>query len=179
MITSREELIEYLEADRMALGRNGVCMPWDRVWKYEKALRKCEYYYNTNRKIRHLFARYIKYKLECKTGLEIPLNSFGKGLSIAHAGPIIVHGAVRVGEHCRIHVGVNIGTAAGKHDDCPTIGNNVYIGPGAKIFGKISIADDIAIGANAVVNKSFEEPCVAIAGIPAKVINHDGSKGLL
>ena len=47
----------------------------------------------------------------------------------------------------------------------------MYIAPGAKIFGNIRIPDNTAIGANAVVNKSFEEENTIIAGIPAKVIN--------
>nr|WP_292372222.1 hypothetical protein [Methanosarcina sp. UBA411] len=59
------------------------------------------------------------------------------------------------------------------------MGNNVYIGPGAKIFGNITIADDIAIGANSVVNKSFYEKGISIAGVPAKKINNKGTNGIL
>ena len=59
------------------------------------------------------------------------------------------------------------------------LGNNVYIGPGAKIFGDIKIADGIAIGANSVVNKSFTEPNIGIAGVPAQKINDKGSEKLV
>ena len=52
----------------------------------------------------------------------------------------------------------------------PLIGNYVWIGPGAKLFGKIVIADYCTIGANAVVNKNFDIPHSVIAGCPAKVI---------
>lgn len=55
-------------------------------------------------------------------------------------------------------------------DDAPTIGNNVEIGFGAVIIGKIKIADGIKIGANSVVTKSFLEPNITIAGVPAKKI---------
>ena len=55
------------------------------------------------------------------------------------------------------------------------IGDNVWIGPGAKIFGKIFIADNIAIGANSVVNRSFAEQNITIAGIPAKKIKDSGN----
>ena len=48
------------------------------------------------------------------------------------------------------------------------IGDNVYLGPGAKLFGKITIADGCAIGAGAVVTKSFITPNMAIAGNPAR-----------
>ena len=54
----------------------------------------------------------------------------------------------------------------------PHLGNNVDIGYGAVLIGDITIADDIKIGANAVVNKSFTEPGVTIAGVPAKVVKH-------
>lgn len=111
-------------------------------------------------------------------GFEIPLNCFGKGLSIAHLGPIVVNGGAKIGDNCRIHVGVNIGTAAGFADSAPDIGDNVYIAPGVKIYGKIRIADGIAIGANAVVNKSFLTPNISIAGVPAKQISSKGTNGL-
>jgi serine O-acetyltransferase len=55
-------------------------------------------------------------------------------------------------------------------ENVPIIGNNVSIAAGAKIFGKIVIADGIYIGANAVVNKSFTESGIAIAGVPARKI---------
>ncbi len=74
---------------------------------------------------------------------------------------------------------VSLGTQAGTTDRAPSIGNNAYIGPGAKIFGPIYIADGIAIGANSVVNKSFNESNITIAGIPAKKISDKGSEGLL
>lgn len=52
----------------------------------------------------------------------------------------------------------------------PHIGNNLWIGPGAKLFGKIDIADNCQIGANAVVNKTFDIHGSAIVGCPAKVV---------
>ncbi len=64
---------------------------------------------------------------------------------------------------------------AGNPDQTPKIGNNVFIGPGAKIFGEITIADHIAIGANAVVNKSFTESGITVAGIPARKVSEKGS----
>ena len=112
-------------------------------------------------------------------GFTIPLNVFGPGLSIAHSGTIVINESCRIGKNCRIHTCVNIGTKAGFSDQSPKIGDNVYIGPGAKIFGLIEIADNIAIGANSVVNKSFFEPGISIAGVPAKKISENGSEDLL
>ena len=67
---------------------------------------------------------------------------------------------------------LNIGANQGSLK-APIIGDNVCIGPGAVIFGEITIADGCYIGANAVVNKSFTEPNSVIVGIPAKVIKTD------
>lgn len=109
-------------------------------------------------------------------GFTIPTNVFGPGLNIAHRGTIVVNGFTKVGANCRIHACVNIGTKAGYRDVAPTIGDNVYIGPGVKIFGDVKIANGVAIGANAVVNKSFEEEHVTIAGVPAKKLVIKGQK---
>lgn len=49
----------------------------------------------------------------------------------------------------------------------PQIGDNVYIGVGAKIIGKVKVADNVAIGANAVV-KSIVEEGITVAGVLAK-----------
>ncbi|MDO5157086.1 MAG: hypothetical protein Q4D51_14105 [Eubacteriales bacterium] len=62
---------------------------------------------------------------------------------------------------------VNIGRNHAS-DDVPTIGDNIYIGPGAKLFGSITIADGCAIGAGAVVTKSFMNPGMNIVGNPAR-----------
>jgi serine O-acetyltransferase len=111
-------------------------------------------------------------------GFSIPINVFGPGLCIAHRGTIVINKNASVGENCRIHACTNIGS---NRDDisAPQIGNNVYIGPGAKIFGDIVIADNIAIGANSVVNKSFYEKGISIAGIPAKKINTKGTDDII
>ncbi len=91
---------------------------------------------------------------------------------MAHRGPIIVNPHARIGKNCRIHSCVNIGTAAGAQDQAPIIGDNCYIGPGAKLFGAISIAEGTVIAANAVVNRSCEESHVTLGGVPAGVISH-------
>lgn len=184
MIQSKTDLAEYLEADRFALARKGR-FPFitDLVWRYQRLMRKCEYWLNCRRdpvgRLVYYYHYWRFFWLGVKCGFIFPLNSCGKGLSIAHVGPVILNGGAKLGEYCRIHVGVNIGTAAGKSADAPQIGDRVYIAPGAKLFGPITIASDIAVGANAVVNKSFTTPGVSIGGIPARKISDKGSGGLL
>lgn len=185
LIKSKADLKEYLEADKRNLGRvTRKPSVFDTTWKFEIALRNLEYYSNISSS--NPFSNFMKFYwrfrhrlLEVICGFEIPINVFGKGLSIVHQGNIIVNPYAVIGENCRIHVGVNIGTAAGSERCVPRLGNNVYIGPGVKIFGDIEIANGIAIGANAVVCKDFFEEDITIAGVPAKQISNKGSKGLM
>lgn len=179
MIQSKQDLKAFLKADAVALGRKGSTPPMlDFIWRYEILLRKEEYYVNCNRGlfmiIMKKYTRFKRVLLGVLCGFEIPINVFGKGLSIAHKGTIIVNSHAKVGDNCRLHACTNIGTRPGVPDAAPIIGNNVYIGPGAKIYGKIQIADDIIIGANSVVNKSILQPSVCVAGVPARIIKEMG-----
>jgi len=115
--------------------------------------------------------RYNRYSV--KTNIRIPPNLCGRVLKIMHVGPILINGKARLGEDISIHVNTSV-VAQGNNGGVPQIGNNVVIGVGAVILGAVYIADGIAIGANAVVNKSFEETNIAIAGIPAKKISNNG-----
>lgn len=183
MIQSKEDYLRYLEADRVALGRGKRTWKsalFDDIWSFERLLRKFEYYRNCKPKSPLRYLAEIRYRrASIQLGFSIPANTFGPGLSIAHPGTIVVNDAARIGSNCRIHVCVSIATAAGFPDKAPRIGNNVYIGPGAKIFGDITIANDIAVGANAVVTKSFTVPGITIAGVPARKISDKGSKDLV
>ena len=89
-----------------------------------------------------------------------------------HWGSIVISSRAIIGCNARIHSCVNIGA---DKSGAPVIGDNVYIGPGAKIFGNISIGNNVKIGANAVVNKSFPSD-VSIAGVPAKIIRQHDNK---
>jgi len=182
MIESQQEYEEFLEADRISLDRiyTRLSRILDDIWTFQRALRRLEYLANTGRGgPARLIAEYQYRRLSHKFGFTIPLNVFGPGLSIAHYGTIVVNGGARVGANCRLHACVNIGTAAGSRAAAPRIGDNCYIGPGAKIFGPIIIGDETAIGANAVVNKDFPEGHGTLGGIPARKISDTTSDGLL
>ena len=145
-------------------------------WRFIKLLRKCEYYRSKTRKsnnplwmVLYWIARTHKNHMGVFIGVEIPENVFGEGLIIHHNGSIVVKGSSKVGKNCQLHGDNCIGNV-GKSDsltDCPQIGNNVEIGVGAKVLGGIIIADNIKIGANAVVTKSFDEKGITLVGIPA------------
>ena len=180
MITSKADFKQYLDADRIALGQESIlALPVDEIWQFQRALRTVEYLTNCKKNsIRRLIAVYRFRKLSIKLGFSIPINVFGPGLAILHYGTIVVNARARIGANCRIHTGVNIGAQLGKGDQVPIIGDNCYIAPGAKLFGAIVIGNNTAIGANAVVNKSFPEGNATLGGIPAKVISEKSTSGL-
>ncbi len=179
MIRSRADLAAYLEADRIAL-RRSTARPflYDEVWRFQRLLRRLEYLVNTRAHagplhvIRLKFTSFLFHRQSLRCGFEIPPNTFGPGLSIAHRGTIIVHPDARVGANCRLHVDVVIGTRPGPPPEpVPQVGDNCYIGPGAKIFGDIVLGDNLVVGANAVVNTSFPGGHMTIAGAPARKVS--------
>ncbi len=92
-----------------------------------------------------------------------------------HLGPILMNGEVTVGRYCAFHMNTAL-VAGGRDTGVPTLGNGVVVGVGAVISGGVFLADNIAVGANAFVNKSFDESDIAIAGVPAKKISNNGRK---
>jgi serine O-acetyltransferase len=132
------------------------------------------------RQILKLFG-FIWHKLiEITTGIDIPNQAeVGKGLYIGHFGGIFLNTGVQMGEYCNLSQGVTIGVGGrGENSGCPKLGDRVFIGPGAKILGSISIGNDVAIGANAVVTKDLPDNAVAV-GVPAKIISYKGSKDFI
>jgi serine O-acetyltransferase len=57
----------------------------------------------------------------------------------------------------------------------PTIGDSVYMGPGACIIGRVSIGSDVAVGAHAVVVRDVMDGEV-VAGNPARQVSGGGAK---
>lgn len=97
---------------------------------------------------------------EIPFGVEIPFKvKIGKGLRLIHLNGIIIGSQAQIGENCTIFHQVTIGANEHKLNNrkSATIGNNVYIGCGAKIIGDITIGNNVKIGANAVVTKDVED----------------------
>ena len=195
MINDRESLKYYIQSDLRSIGLfplsiekkwGGLLCP--KSWKLQIKLRNLEYYINThtdNRLTKFMIAlKYQQFKRYClKLGCDIHPNVFGPGLCINHSEGVIVNGNSRIGSNCRINAGVNIGSFSKFNDEfthynAPEIGDNVYIGPGAKIFGKIKIGNNVAIGANAVVFTDVPDNSTVV-GIPGRIIPDKGSLNML
>jgi len=81
------------------------------------------------------------------------------------------------GNNCNISQGVTIGVSGrGEKRGVPVIGNNVYIGVNAVIVGKIKVGNNALIAANSLVNKDVPDNAV-VMGVPAEIVNYNGSEG--
>jgi serine O-acetyltransferase len=126
----------------------------------------------------YLVSRVILQRYKYKFGIGIsPKVKIGPGLYIGHFGGIIINSQAVIGKNCNISHGVTIGMAnRGTKRGVASIGDNVYIGPGAKIVGAVKIGNNVAIGANCVVTKDMPDNAVVV-GVPGKIISLEGSVG--
>lgn len=179
MIKSKEDYIRYLVADQIALRRTGKYKVWhcflDKIWTYERLLREGEWLANCHGdsispwwKLRRIINKWRFSRLSLALGFTIPFNRFDEGLCIAHKGTIVVNHKASIGKRCEINVDVNIGMDFDGR--APQIGDDCFISPGAKIFGGIVLGNNIIIGANAVVNKSFPDGNCSLLGVPARAV---------
>lgn len=180
-IRSREDYIRFLECDKIALrvprNRRWPRPFLDDVWRYQILLRKLEYRLIRRGLINRIFAGFTKLRfkrLGVRLGFTVDPYVFGPGLSIAHYGSLTVNPNAKVGSNCRIHEGVTIGATNGSNK-APIIGDNCFIGSGAKVIGDIIIGDNVAIGAGAVVVNSYADSNITLGGVPAKIISNNGS----
>lgn len=186
MISNKEQYKKVLQQDALANRRTKLSarLFGDDIWKFILLLRKNEYLSSYTGWKKALLLPYIKiytlllHRASIRCGYTIPLNVFAEGLSIAHRGDIVVNPTARIGKNCRIHEGVTIGSTGGSKQ-AAVIGDNVFIATGAKIIGDIRIADNVAIGANAVVVKDIDEPGTTWAGVPARKVSDHGSHSFL
>ena len=106
-------------------------------------------------------------------GLEVsPKCEIGPGLFLPHTVGTVI-GASKIGANVTILQNVTIGAKEldmhWNPDLRPRIGSNVTLGAGCKVFGGLTIGDNVTIFSNAVVLKSIPSNSFA-GGIPAKVV---------
>ncbi|NJO93421.1 MAG: serine acetyltransferase [Hydrococcus sp. RM1_1_31] len=122
-----------------------------------------------------LIYRYWYRKVRNVYGIDLPYTvRLGRRVVIEHQSCIIIHGDCVIGDDCIIRQGVTMGNRyTDRPFEAPKLGARVNVGAGAKILGNIAIADDVNIGANAVVLADLPPGSTAV-GIPAKVIKRSG-----
>lgn len=173
MINSKKELNFYIAADcMMNLGKFKLSIK-DRIIdlfflkyqiRYLKLLRKCQYYKYSNvlfNRIRYAYFYYRLTRLSVKLGYSIGVDTLGYGVTLPHYGTIVIGNSNRIGNFAVLHTSTCI------TDNGKIIGNALYLSTGVKITSKVILGDNISIGANSLVNKSFIEGNCMIAGAPA------------
>lgn len=178
MIKTKQDLREYLEADKAQYGR-----PYHFFKKWlmhgeDYYVRLCivnmrhyEYYLNKKRGLLDFiplfFYRWNFNRLKQKANLIIYPNAFGPGVDLRHAGFRMI-GPFPIGKNCTV---LPMVVVAKKYPGpCMiTIGDNCYIGVGATILGPVTIGNNVTIAAGAVVTTDVPDN-VVVAGVPAKVV---------
>ncbi len=105
-------------------------------WLYERRVPVLPAFLNYF--VRFLFSAWIP--ASAKIGKRVKFGYGGLG--------VVIHGSSQIGDDVVIAQNVTI---AGKNGGIPVIGNNVYIGAGAKILGGVTVGAGSIVGANAVV----------------------------
>lgn len=91
---------------------------------------------------------------------------FGPGFVLIHSTGVVINGSVRGGANVLIEHQVTIGA---ERRASPVLGDDVFLGAGAKVVGAVTIGDGARVGANAVVVHDVPSHCTAV-GIPARVV---------
>ena len=174
MIKTKDDLNYYLLCDKVARGETKArpSLIGDRLWKFQILYRKAEYHYNNREKLCHKLAYMFTYwrfrRRRDRLCSELPLNVFAEGLVIWHGQNIIVNEHARVGRNFSISAGCCIGHVNGQ---TPVIGDNVEMTLGSRVLGGVTIANDVTIGAGALVLKDIDTPYTTWGGLPAKCIS--------
>lgn len=183
-IQTKGQLKDWIECETAKYGQGGrggyslfPILQEQRLRNHCILLRHSEFHLNNGHKIRYCIFHFLLRRMQLKYSMQIPENVFAKGLHIVHLAPVIVNAGASCGENIQLfpYTGIVASRKATRDDpDAPTLGNGCALSIGAVVTGKIELADNIVVGANAVVNKSFDEPDIAIAGVPAQKINNNG-----
>jgi serine O-acetyltransferase len=124
-------------------------MQWSRRWRlvpFEMLFNKCNAFFG-----------------QCIIGRGA---EFGPGFVLIHSQGVVINGRVRGGANVFLEHQVTIGA---ERNVSPSLGNDVFVGAGAKIVGEVMVGDGARIGANAVVVDDVP-PHTTVVGIPARVV---------
>ena len=160
----------YFKKIRHQLHTNPISDQWY-IWKYISTLRYCEYYQNATSILKKILSMYYNFRLRQLsriTSFQIPPNTVGAGLTIWHWGTVIINPETKIGRNCTLNPQVVIGHKK-PGEGAPHIGNNVFIGAGAKVIGAIEIGDNVIIAPNSVVVKDIPDNCI-VGGVPCKIL---------
>lgn len=171
-----KDICRWMEMEHADLHEKGVsswrALVW-LLWKDEPY--RNLFYYRIKKDYRilsRIIVEFAQVLYRPRNTLFIKAGSIGEGFFIQH-GYATGIGARSIGKNCWVNQMVVIGYSdTGK---APTLGDNVHVAMGAKVYGDIHIGDNSIVGANAVVFKDVPPNCTVV-GIPARIIKRDGKR---
>lgn len=149
-------IIQHYNPKRYWTYRSKVINPADKSPKWLKTLmlfyiKRCDAYNNAS----------MGTNLNCGAKFKSPPR-LPHGLN-----GIIIHYNAQIGHNCTIHQQVTIGE---KDDLAANIGDNVFIGAGAKIIGGVTIGDNVKIGANCIIVEDIPSNSTVVMPKPRIII---------
>ena len=91
---------------------------------------------------------------------------FGPGFVLVHGTGVVINGGVRGGSNVKLEHQVTIGAERRRS---PVLGDDVFVGAGAKVIGPVAVGSGARVGANAVVVRDVPAHATVV-GIPARVV---------
>lgn len=145
------------------------------VVSYLRSLRHEEYHYNNMQgsfyhRLLYFYFKWRTARKAYKYNIGIGINTVGYGLRIAHSRGGVVLNASHIGNYVIVNTGVLTGYK-GSHECRPEIGDNVELGAGCKVIGKVHIGNNSMVAPNAVVVNDVPDNAI-VGGIPAKTIKY-------
>lgn len=118
--------------------------------------------------------KFLSYFLNkwCEVFMEMcidPQATIGPGFYIGHIGGIHINPGAVLGSNCDVTHRITIGTSAMGRQGAPVLGNEVYVGTGAAILGKVKIGDGAKIAANTLVITNVPAGAT-VMGVPGRII---------
>ncbi len=180
MIRNRKDLKFYLSEDFHRAGFNNKLIYFLKLiygneqahaLRYLRLLRHYEYYLNCGNKLISLWFRFRHSRMGLRYGIHIGPNAVGYGFWIPHFVGGVIIGCKSMGNYCSANGGVIVGNKD-SNDNIPTIGDFVSLQIGCKVYGKLTIGDNVIVAPNSVVYKDVPSN-VAVSGVPAKIIKSE------
>jgi serine O-acetyltransferase len=108
-------------------------------------------------------------------GIRLSLSAdIGPGFYVGHFGGVEVINC-RLGQHCSVGQQTKVGRDG--QIDGPRIGNGAWIGAHSKVFGPVTIGDNVTIAPGARVTKDVPSRSL-VAGDPGRIVsrNYDNAR---
>ena len=178
MIKNRKDLKYYLEEDAKRAGLTNVLLYCSKIaygneqahsLRYLRFLRRYEYHHNCDHRLRSMWYRIRHSRLGLKYGIHIGINMVGYGFWIPHFTGGIIINCKSMGNYCSANGGVIVGNKDNQ-GNVATIGDNVKLSVGVKVYGKITIGNDVIVAPNSVIFKDVPSNVIISSMTNHKII---------